>query len=235
MSEKISPKGRRGLPERLRNFGRHLVYSEGTKTEPYYVEDIKKCIADKYKVRPNDIEIIQGGKRRSRSTVSLANFAVKDVEERLQNGESIDHVWVFYDKDSFPEEDYLEAFKIINDRNTSINDEGIPCDSNSISWHSLPSNQCFELLLLLYFNYETSALNRKGYAKRIDALVQKTDKTFSYAKNLCGIHSKLIAAGGSINKAIRFGKRLEKEHGLENPSSRAYLFLEYFKLYLESK
>lgn len=83
MSDRIAPKGRRGLPERLRNFGRHLVYSEGTRTEPLFVEDIKSCIAGKYKVRPDDIEIVQCGKGRSFNTVSLAKFAVKDAYFRF--------------------------------------------------------------------------------------------------------------------------------------------------------
>ena len=30
------PKGRKNLPSELLNFGMNLVYSEGTKTEPYY-------------------------------------------------------------------------------------------------------------------------------------------------------------------------------------------------------
>lgn len=37
------PYGRRNLPTPtvLISFGRHLVYAEGTKTEPLYVEDLK--------------------------------------------------------------------------------------------------------------------------------------------------------------------------------------------------
>ena len=235
MSNVIAPKGRRGLPDQLRNFGRHLVYSEGTKTEPYYVQNIKDCIAKKYKVRANDIELIDANIGKSFNTISLAKFAKKDVENRLQNDEMIDHVWIFYDKDSFPKSNYINAFKMIEELNVTENDEGVPCDRRGISWHSLPSNECFELFLLLYFNYETSALSRKTYSDRIDKAVQKTIPTFSYAKNLTNIHTTLLSAGGKINNAIRFGKRLEKENKLENPSSKAYLFLEYFKPYLDNE
>ena len=62
MSKIIKPKGRRSIPDELMQFGRHLVYSEGTKTEPNYVESIKDEIATKYKCDINAIEIIIGNK-----------------------------------------------------------------------------------------------------------------------------------------------------------------------------
>ncbi len=233
MSSSFGPKGRRGIPDQLRHFGRHLVYSEGTKTEPYYVQNIKECIANKYKVRPNDIELISVGNGRSFNTKSLVKHAIKDVGKRIDNGELIDHVWIFFDKDSFPMDHYKEAHKLIVDKNTSISDEGVPCDKNGIAWHSLPSNECFELFLLLYFNYETSAGSRKTYAKRIETNVQKVIPGWRYAKNLQDIHSAMITAGGKISNAIKFGKRLEKNNGLDNPTSLVYRFLEYFHPYLE--
>ena len=234
MSKTISPKGRRGIPDQLRNFGRHLVYSEGTKTEPYYVDNIKQCIADKYKTDVNKIELINANKGKSLTTVALAKFAINDVNKRVSNGETVDHVWVFYDKDSFRDEKYKKAFTLIDGLNVTKNDEGIRCDNRGTAWHSLPSNECFELFLLLYFNYETSASSRKGYSKKIDKMVQKSNPSFTYAKNLKNIHTTLINAGGSINNAIKFAKKLEKANWLDNPSSKAYQFLEYFKLYLNN-
>ena len=41
------PKGRRAIQDELVQFGRHLVYSEGTRTEPFYVDNIREKIADK--------------------------------------------------------------------------------------------------------------------------------------------------------------------------------------------
>ena len=68
MSKIIKPKGRRSIPDELMQFGRHLVYSEGTKTEPNYVESIKDEIATKYKCDINAIEIIIGNKDKSYNT-----------------------------------------------------------------------------------------------------------------------------------------------------------------------
>ncbi len=38
MKKVLKPKGRSSLPKELLQFGRHLVYAEGTRTEPYYIE-----------------------------------------------------------------------------------------------------------------------------------------------------------------------------------------------------
>lgn len=58
MIKTFKPKGRSNLPKELLNFGRNLVYSEGTTSEPNYVENIKESISTKYKCNPNIIDII---------------------------------------------------------------------------------------------------------------------------------------------------------------------------------
>ena len=45
------PQGRRNIPKVLIPFGRHLVYAEGTKTEPLYVEDLKAFVSEELKVK----------------------------------------------------------------------------------------------------------------------------------------------------------------------------------------
>ena len=79
------PTGRKNLPDQLLQFGKHLVYSEGTKTEPYYVNDIKNCISKKYNCQPNEITIIsvnEDGK--SYNTTGLVSYAQNNVEKRLK-------------------------------------------------------------------------------------------------------------------------------------------------------
>lgn len=94
------PKGRRSISDQLLQFGVHLVYMEGTRTEPYYVDNIKNRIAAKYSCKPNDIAIIKGSNdKKSRHTVELVNFALNDVKKRLKKNHTINHVWIFFDKD----------------------------------------------------------------------------------------------------------------------------------------
>lgn len=229
----FTPKGRKSLPSELMQFGRHLVYSEGTRTEPFYVKNIKDRIAKKYKCKPNDIELIVATKDKSFNTTGLVSFAINDTAERLSHGEKIDHVWIMFDKDDFP--NFGKAHEKINLMNNSdeFNADGFTYDkSTSIAWHSCWSNECFELWLCLYFSFYTSANNRTDYIKHLDNIPQLKKINFQYSKNKENIHDVLEDNGGSIDKAIKYAKRLESSNGIGNPSTGVYLFVEYFKNYM---
>lgn len=237
MSKKIiRPQGRRSIKDLRMPFGVHLVYSEGTKTEPYYVENFKKLISKKYKCQPNEIDIINANGKKSFNTKFLVDFAIEDVAQRLNKGERIDHVWIFFDKDSFPSVNFNYANKQILDLNNSEkeNDEGF-CFSNEtgISWHSCWSNEAFELWLCLYFNRITSSLDREQYITHLENVPTLKAKGFKYEKNLKDIHDILLENEGRIDLAIRFAKDINKENGTNNPSTGVYLFAEYFLPYME--
>lgn len=82
------PISRNQLPRELQSIGRHLVYSEGTKTEPKYIDNIKRLIAKKYQVNHDSIEIIIANEE-STNTIYLVEMAKKDVINRLKNNETI--------------------------------------------------------------------------------------------------------------------------------------------------
>lgn len=233
------PTGRKNLPVQLLQFGKHLVYSEGTKTEPYYVTDIKNCISKKYNCQPNEITIIsvnEDGK--SYNTTGLVSYAKDNVEKRLKNKEKIDHVWIFFDKDDFPKEKFIEADRVINEMNDS-NDNNIDGftynKETNISWHSCYSNEAFELWLLLYFNYCDSKLKRQDYIKKINEIKSLKAINFTYEKNLQAIHSTLVKNGGTLQNAIRNAKKLVTQNNMENPSTTVYLFAEFFKSYMNDE
>ena len=81
------PLGRRNIPTVLVSFGRHLVYAEGTKTEPLYVEDLKMFVSEELNVSKDDIEIVTPKTTKSHHTVDLVEFAIKDVEQRKRKQE----------------------------------------------------------------------------------------------------------------------------------------------------
>lgn len=228
------PKGRRGITDQLLQFGVHLVYMEGTRTEPYYVDNIKNRIAAKYSCKPNDIAIIKGiNDKKSRHTVELVNFALNDVKKRLQKKHTINHVWVFFDKDSF--EDFEEAHKLIERQNNSKqkNFEGFMFDEETgISWHSCWSNECFELWLWLYYDYCEAKLYRDDYKDKLDNQPCLKRIGFSYEKNKQNIHDILVKNGGNATNAIKFAKKLNKKNGIDNPSSGVFYFFEYFYAYM---
>lgn len=230
----FTPKGRKFLPKELIQFGRHLVYSEGTKTEPFYVDNIKKLIAEKYKCHQNDIELIPVSRKKSYNTLSLVQNAEKDVNKRLKNNEQINHVWIMFDKDDFTHFD--EAHNLILTLNNSkkLNVDGFKYqESTKISWHSCWSNESFELWLCLYFTYYTSANSRKDYITHLEEIKPLKDTGFIYEKNLVDIHDTLVLNGGSIQRAIKFAKKLEKANNIANPSTGMYQFAEYFLPYMK--
>lgn len=228
------PKGRRAIPDELVQFGRHLVYSEGTRTEPFYVDNIREKIADKYNCRQNDIELVPATRDLSYNTVSLVNYALRDTENRLTKGEKIDHVWIMFDKDDFTdfEKAHEEILKLNNSKKETV--EGFRYNKNThIVWHSCWSNESFELWLCLYFSYYTSGNSRADYINHLENSTPLKNLGFKYTKNRKNIHDILVNNGGSIETAIKFARRLEQANKIGNPSTGVYLFAEYFLPYMK--
>ena len=232
------PKGRQSIPNELLQFGRHLVYSEGTKTEPLYIKDIKRSISKKYNCSINEIQVISVNEdAESYNTISLVEFAEKDVKKRIANKEIINHVWIFFDKDDFPINNFILANSKIENKNNShdINIDGFNYEiDTNISWHSCFSNESFELWLLLYFNYSDSSLNREQYIKKINNVPSLKKINFVYEKNKDYIHTIFSKNGGSIENAIKNSKKLESLNKTNNPSTCVYKFAEYFKSYMNN-
>lgn len=227
----LTPLGRKRLPDKIIALGRHLIYAEGTKTEPYYIESIKASIALKFSVMPNDITIINANGRKSYNTIKLVNMAIKDVKRRLSEGEIINHVWIFYDKDDFPEENFLRAYKRIKRLNNShdLNSDGFNYNTyTDIAWHSCYSNEAFELWPCLYFDYDVKNSCRKNYITFLNRQLG-----YHYSKKFTNLHQRLTQAGGSIENAIKKAKKLSGKDTLDNPSTDVYIFAEYFLAYMD--
>ena len=240
MSSSFKPKGRSNLPDELLKFGRNLVYSEGTKTEPYYIDNIKKCIAKKYSCQPNEISIIPVNKDKKNSvdTIRLAKRAIKDVERRIKKNEKIDNVWVFFDKDDFEDEDFLDAISTINNKNnsTTVNNNGFKYNTDTeIAWHACWSNEAFELWLCLYFNYDESRHSRDEYIDILNNNEKLKKIGFVYKKSKKEIHDILTSVGGKIENAIKFSKRLNEKNNYDNPSTNVCEFASFFVAYMECK
>lgn len=212
------------------SFGRHLIYAEGTKTEPLYVEDLKTYISEELNVPKEDIEIITPKASKSLHTVELVEFAINDVIKRRKNQETIDYVWVFYDKDEY--EDFDEAYRIIVQQNTEKGESFC----NGTTWFSCWSNECFEVWAYHYFENLQSQLNREQYIEKINAFLKKNGCKTGYAKNRKDLHHFLTKYGGSIEKATKFMKKKDVKSTIKpNPSSGIYQFSEYILAYIKNK
>ncbi|MFP4187374.1 MAG: RloB family protein [Acholeplasmataceae bacterium] len=220
----------------LKQFGRHLFYSEGTRTEPLYVADMKKALRRRYRMTASDIVVVTN-ERGGRNTLGLVDYAIRDVAKRIERGESVDHVWIFYDRDSFRKDDFDNAYNRIIAKNKAKyrNDDGDSCDQNGTRWHALWSNECFELWVLLHFRYSDASLSRADYIPLIDASLAREHSDVTYSKNE-GRLFRLLERYGNIRNAVRWAKKLDRSLAnptvKNNPSTGIYQLMEYFSRYL---
>ena len=220
------PRGRRNIPKILLPFGRHLVYAEGTKTEPLYVEDLKALVSEQLEVKKEDIEIIPVKTIKSQHTVDLVDFAIKDVEKRKKEQEVITNVWVFYDKDDY--KDFDKAYRLIKEQDELDAD---------IEWKACWSNECFEVWVYHYFENLESQLTRNQYVKKINTFLKKHGCKEEYSKNRKDLHHFLIKYGGDIRLAMRLMKKKDQGNPdpKPNPSSGIYQFAEFILAYIDNK
>lgn len=223
------PKGRKQRSKVLVEYGRHLVYAEGSKTEPLYVTNIKTVINEKNQKDSSKLDIVPVTKSGGRNTLSLIKYAEDDVDKRLKANEQVNDVWIFYDKDSFPKDDFDNSYSKIMSKNKIERDfDGENADKIGIVWHACWSNECFEIWPLLHFSYFSSSISRNMYIRKINNCF----KNHKYKKNLDNLYNILLEEGNVI-LAIKNAKKLDCDGDVKNnPSTGVYKFVDYFRLYL---
>lgn len=223
-------KGRTSLGPRLITMGRHLVYSEGTKTEPLYVENIKSHIPED----PTHANVLVAKKySKSKHTTELLERAELAVRKERENKHTVDDVWIFLDKDSFG--DFDEACRSIEKKNTTVDSNGEARDMLGTRSHCCYSNQCFELWVYLHFNDLHSKIGREKYIEKINSFIARINPKETYTKNKETLYDFLPTVGGNVDKAIKLAKKLDIEYGVnrEEPSTKVYEFVEFFRKYME--
>lgn len=191
---------------------RYLIICEGKKTEPYYFKGIQKRIEEKYNQRINvtshpTLKVEGVG----RSCLSLLDYAQTIIDNEKKKNREYDHVWLVYDLDDFPCDDFDNTVYSVNSMNESKND--------SKKWHVAWSNQCIELWFLLHFNNYNTDIHRTGYFEKLSDIF-KSYGLDKYEKNNENIFEILIAYG-SLENAINYAKQLCKENEGKPPSKMA--------------
>lgn len=211
-SELKFPKKREKHEKRL-HLDYNLIICEGTKTEPNYFDELKHRIETKEK---NKLQIEVVGT--SRNTRGLFEYA-KEFVQKSANGYS--RVWLVYDKDDFP----AENFNVTEEMCRNYSSEG------GTEYIAIWSNQCIELWFLLHFMYLQSDLHRdEYYPKLTDCLAEKG----KYQKNRKDIFEILFPY---LKYAIQNAKKLEKTNTGKTPSdsapgTRVHFLMEEFSKYL---
>ncbi len=199
----------------------HLIVAEGEKTEPNYFEGLKREINKKY---PNRISIQIEGIGQGSNTLTLLERAQQIVKASVIDYK---HVWLVYDKDDFPKDDFDNTFFKCKELSGEYDENQ---ESDKITYHALWSNECIEYWFLLHFNYLDSALHRSEY---IPLLTKWLD--IEYKKNRDDIYDLLKP---NLDMAITNAKNILNNYKEQPPSkctpgTTVYEIFEKLRSYLK--
>lgn len=168
-----------------------LIVTEGSQTEPKYFEH--------FKTRQNNIDIRVVGSRSSAGEtdyVSLVRKAREYQERNQLSAATGDSVWVIADADV----NYNNP-KPIAEKNSKLNQARKMADNKGINL--LLSSPCFEVWLLLHYQYTTKFI--KDYAD-MKSVLQKYIPTYTKTADVY----ELI--NDRTKTAIENAKRVEQHH-----------------------
>ena len=180
-----------------------VIITEGEATEYNYFEAIRQEIARSNIVQ---IEVIGAGEQTQR-VVDRAKLKIAEYELELEVPEPYkpDEIWVVFDEDG--KSDFENAI-------------------NSAELNKIKvaySNECFELWVILHFDYEQGANNREWLLKRAKEKVLSNCHV-KYEKNMMSLYDLLRPYEA---QAIRNAKQLlNSEVPRKNPSTTVHLLVE---------
>lgn len=171
-----------------------FILSEGTKTEPNYVKDMVGEINKKYyNFCQGDVIIVEGTARNTKTLLEYARERVEVVMPRAEN------VWLLYDKDDFPKDNFDNTFFSAKDR------------IDKRHYRAIWSNESFELWLLLHFQDLDTRIPRKQCVKLLK------EHLGNYEKNMPNIYSLL---SHNTDVALRRARKLFLSYEKDTPPSK---------------
>jgi hypothetical protein len=198
-----------------------LIISEGKKTEPIYIKGLVDLINAKYSeiyrkysyLFPKERIKVFGTGRNTRSLLKFARDYARNPENKHYT-----RIWLMYDKDDFPYDDFDNTQFSISD----YNDE-------DREFFAAWSNECIELWFILYFQELVVNVGREQYQKILKDY-------FDYDKTLPNLYEILLEKGDE-KSAIARAKKLFDEKRNEPPSrmtpaTRAHELVEELRGYL---
>lgn len=222
-SDKLFHKRKKGNIKRKSKLEREykdsiLIVCEGEKTEVNYFKSFPT----------GSVKILVIGE--GKNTISLFEAAVNRWKEFAKKGEIYEIIWVVFDRDSFPQENYNKVFLSLEKEIAKINSDKCARGSNrKIQIKLAYTNEAFELWYLLHYDHHTTGYDRDQYKAM---LTKRLDK--KYKKNDPNMYSILEKLGKETNGkqgqefAINNAKKLYKETTPynNNPSTSVHLLVE---------
>ena len=202
---------RQGCRPKRRNI---LIVCEGERTEPNYFRAFcRKLVGGE----GDRVEVVGIGD----NTLHLVEEAKKIVERRAR-GEAppFYHVWVVFDKDEFPDDQFDNAIRAIETEDAQFRAGASP------HWSAAWSNEAFELWYLLHFQEALGgAMGRDEMCRRLSALfASDLGVVGGYRKNAPDVFERLMARLPlAIERGERaFGKWRGRAPHECNPATRVF-------------
>jgi len=188
------PRGRKAKDLRRASAGRRpydriLIVCEGKKTEPGYLEDMRRT----YRLSSADIKIVSNDNRTE--PLQIVDGAIVKFKETR----GYEQVYAVFDRDEH--RTYADAIARAKAQDNKLrNDEG-----RLVRFQCVPSVPCFELWLLLHFE------NVENFAHRDDIIRRIAQHIPRYSKAMAGIFSM---TSNRIDDAIARAQRLRGRYDL---------------------
>ena len=186
-----APKPATGTPRERFVKVTFLIATEGTKTEPNYLNALKEELEATNRF---NIEVSIEGK--GKATKALVNKIVRQIENCNQE---YDRIWAVFDKDEF--DDFDEAISLAQSKK-------INC-----AW----SNESFELWLLLHFKEVSTPTGRKDLFEELEQAIRNAlhknnpEAIFDLSKGNDRIY-ELVTSLGNEAKAIQRAAALKSNY-----------------------
>lgn len=176
---------------------RYLIVCEGTKTEPYYLQEL----LDELNIRP---QLVRVAPNDGASPDRVVAHALSMYQDDALGGDAFDRVYCVFDRDRHT------TFDAAVQRVKDLTATGKP-------FVAITSTPCFEIWLLLHFRYSDEPFHPAG-KKSVGDQVVSTLKRFpgfgKYGKGQKGVYGQLRE---QLNDALSHAERLRR-HGMATGS-----------------
>lgn len=176
-----------------------LIVCEGEKTEPQYFDRFRQA----KRLSATFVEVVPGGQCGS-NPKSVVEYTKKRAKEQKRERLPFNHVWCVFDRDDHQRWD--EALTQARDNKFCV----------------AFSNPCFELWILLHYEYQSAQIDRGVVVNRVQQYLP------DYSKSSDVYHALL----GKQAEAVRNAQRLRAYHAgncdpdTHNPSTSVDLLVE---------
>lgn len=200
----------------------YLIVCEGTKTEPNYFEALRRKLSG----GEGDKIVVVGAQD---NTLGIVECAREEIELRNKSDNPpYYHVWLVFDRDSFPADDFDNAIGVAVEEDAKFKAEG---DVILPHWHAAWSNEAFELWYLFHFQENVGgALSRDRFKELLSGHLG-----FKYEKNDPTMFEKLLPyVKGALERAERAYLRWATEVPFHkrNPATAVYQLVDALLMYV---